>query len=117
MPEGNASTPPEHMPPTIPAALARAVERFGDRQALVDGGLRLSYTQLATEVDRAARALVASGVQKGDRIAIWAPNMGEWVIVALAIHRVGAAIVPLNTRFKGAEAGYILRTAGARMLF
>jgi acyl-CoA synthetase (AMP-forming)/AMP-acid ligase II len=117
MPEANASPPPEDTPPTIPAALARAVERFGDREALVDGDLRLSYTQLATEVDRAARALVASGVQKGDRIAIWAPNMGEWVIVALAIHRVGAAIVPLNTRFKGAEAGYILRTAGARMLF
>ncbi len=110
-------TPLSDTPSTIPAALARAVERFGDREALVDGDVRLSFAQLASEADRAARALVASGVQQGDRIAIWAPNIGEWVIIALAIHRAGAAIVPLNTRFKGAEAGYILRTAGARMLF
>ncbi len=110
-------TPLEDTPATIPAALARAVERFGDREALVEGDVRLSFRQLAGEVDRAARSLVASGVEKGDRIAIWAPNIGEWVIIALAIHRVGGVIVPLNTRFKGAEAGYVVRTAGARMLF
>jgi len=117
MPEAFVETPPADTPATIPAALARAVERFGTGEALVDGDVRLSFAQLAGEVDGAACSLIASGVEPGDRIAIWAPNMGEWVIVALAIHRVGAAIVPLNTRFKGAEAGYILRTAGARMLF
>ena len=117
MPEAFVETPPADTPATIPAALARAVERFGTCEALVDGDVRLSFAQLAGEVDRAACSLIASGVEPGDRIAIWAPNMGEWVIIALAIHRVGAAIVPLNTRFKGAEAGYILRTAGARMLF
>jgi acyl-CoA synthetase (AMP-forming)/AMP-acid ligase II len=115
--EAFVETPLEDTPSTIPAALARAVERFGDREALVDGDVRLSFVELAGEVDRAARALMASGIDQGDRVAIWAPNIGEWAVVALAVHRAGAAVVPLNTRFKGAEAGYILRTSGARMLF
>jgi acyl-CoA synthetase (AMP-forming)/AMP-acid ligase II len=110
-------TGPEDTPATIPAALDRAVERFGAREALVDGDLRLTFAQLATEVDRAAAALLASGVEPGERIGIWAPNVAEWVIAGLAIHRIGAVIVTMNTRFKGSEAAYILRTAGARRLF
>jgi len=110
-------TPLSDTPTTIPAALQRAVERFGAQEGLVDGETRLTFAQLAEDVDRAACALVASGVQPGDRVAIWAPNIGEWPVVALAIHRVGGVVVPINTRFKGSEAAYILRTAGARRLF
>ena len=102
---------------TIPAVLDRSVAAFGDREALVDGDLRMTFAGLAASVDEAARALVGSGVAAGERVAIWAPNMAEWAVIALAVHRVGAAVVPLNTRFKGAEAAYILRTAGARRLF
>jgi acyl-CoA synthetase (AMP-forming)/AMP-acid ligase II len=115
--EQYVETPLSDTPKTIPAALQRAVERFGEQEALVDGETRLTFAQLAEEVDRAACALVASGVQPGDRVAIWAPNIGEWPVVALAIHRVGGVVVPINTRFKGDEAAYILRTAGARRLF
>jgi acyl-CoA synthetase (AMP-forming)/AMP-acid ligase II len=105
------------LPRTIPGVLDRAAARFARLEALVDGDTRLTFAELAKRVDEAARALVASGVRPGDRVAIWAPNLGEWPVTALAVHRIGAAVIPLNTRFKGNEAAYILNVAKARMLF
>jgi HIP---CoA ligase len=102
---------------TIPGVLARAASLFTTRDALVDERDRLTYSGLAADVEMSARAVVASGVQPGDRVAIWAPNTTEWVIAALAIYSAGAVIVPLNTRFKGAEAAYILDRADVRLLF
>jgi acyl-CoA synthetase (AMP-forming)/AMP-acid ligase II len=102
---------------TIPQVVEQAAERFGSGDALVDGDVRLDWTQLAAAVDEAARALIASGVERGDRVAIWAPNIHEWVLAALGVHRIGGVVVTLNTRFKGQEALHVLRTAGARMLF
>ena len=107
---------PADVPDTIPACLDRAASRFADREALVDGDLRLTWAELADRADEAARALIASGVAAGDRVAIWSPNIGEWVVAALGIHRAGAAVATLNTRFKGDEAAHNIRTAGARML-
>src|SRR5947207_2854620 len=60
---------------------------------------------------------MAHGLAKGDRVAIWAPNIWEWPIAALAVHRAGAIVVPINTRFKGREAGYVLQKSKAKMLF
>lgn len=108
---------PDDLPPTVAAALDLAAVRFADLEALVDGDTRLTFAQLHTAVDLAARALVASGIEPGERVAIWAPNIAEWVISACAIHRAGAVLVPLNTRFKGPEAEYILRRSRARLLF
>jgi acyl-CoA synthetase (AMP-forming)/AMP-acid ligase II len=105
------------LPETIPAVLERAAQRFARREALVDDMARLTFQNLATEADRAARAFVAAGLAPGDRVAIWAPNIGRWAIAALGLYRAGGVVVPLNTRFKGAEAAYVIRTAGARMLF
>jgi acyl-CoA synthetase (AMP-forming)/AMP-acid ligase II len=102
---------------TIPEALAAAVDRFGDDEALVDGPVRLTFGQLSAEVDLVARALVASGVQKGDRVALWAPNGADWVITSFAVYAAGAVLVPLNTRYRGEEAGHVLRTSRARLLF
>lgn len=104
------------VPPTIPAALERAAAAWPQDEALVDGPVRLTFGQLADAVDTVARALVASGVEPGDRVSIWAPNGHEWVLAALGVYRAGAVLVPVNTRFKGAEAARVLRTAGARML-
>ena len=78
--------------------------------------MRLTYAQLAPEVDRYARGFVAAGVGAGERVAVWAPNCAEWMLAALGALRAGAVLVPLNTRFKGAEAAYILRNAGATTL-
>ncbi|MGZ4709346.1 MAG: FadD3 family acyl-CoA ligase [Acidimicrobiales bacterium] len=104
------------LPLTIPAVVERAAARFGSLEGLVDGDLRLTFAEVADQVDLAARAFIASGVESGDRIALWAPNMAEWAIAALGVHRAGAAVVPLNTRYKGTEAAYILNASGARML-
>jgi acyl-CoA synthetase (AMP-forming)/AMP-acid ligase II len=101
---------------TIPRALRRAAERFGDALALDDEGRRFSFAELAAEAERAARAFLAAGLRAGDRAAIWAPNLWEWVVAALGIQSAGGVLVPLNTRYKPAEAGYILRKSRARVL-
>jgi HIP---CoA ligase len=101
---------------TIPRALRRAAERFGDGLALDDEGVRFRFTELAAEAQRAARGFLAGGLRPGDRAAIWAPNLWEWVVAALGIHSAGGVLVPLNTRYKAAEAGYILRKSRARVL-
>jgi acyl-CoA synthetase (AMP-forming)/AMP-acid ligase II len=105
------------LPLTIPQLVAVAAERFGDAEAVVDGNVRLSFREFANEIDKAARALLASDIHPGDRIAIWAPNIYEWAVAALATHSVGGVVIPLNTRFKGAEAAYVIGVAKARLLF
>ncbi|MEY2423154.1 MAG: HIP---CoA ligase [Acidimicrobiaceae bacterium] len=105
------------LPQTIPGVVRRAAELFGAREGVVDGDVRLTFAELAAEIDTAARALIATGVEPGDRIAIWAPNVYEWAVAALGVHSVGGVVIPLNTRFKGAEASYVLGAAGARRLF
>jgi len=101
---------------TVPALLADAAARHPGREALVDGDRRMSYADLAAEASRFTRALMASGVDAGDRVAIWAPNCAEWVVAALGVLGSGAVLVTLNTRFKGGEAAYILRASGASTL-
>ena len=107
----------DELPLTIPGVVRRAAERFGDIEGMVDGEVRLSFAELATEVDAVARAMIASGVEPGDKIAIWAPNTWEWAVTALGCHSVGGVVIPLNTRFKGNEAGYVIGVAGATKLF
>jgi HIP---CoA ligase len=101
---------------TIPRTLRRAAERFGDALALDDEGMRLSFGELAAAGEGAARAFLAAGLRPGERAAIWAPNLWEWVVAALGIQSAGGVLVPLNTRYKAAEAGYILRKSRARVL-
>ena len=101
---------------TIPRMLRRAGERFGDALALEDEGTRFSFTELAAAGEVAARAFIAAGLEPGERAAIWAPNQWEWVVAALGLQSAGGVLVPLNTRYKAAEAGYILRKSRARVL-
>jgi len=107
---------PEHLPTTLPALIRQAAERFPDRPAIVDEGVTLSYAELLARSRVVARALMAHGVATGDRVAIWAPNMHEWIVAACGIHAAGAVLLPLNTRMKGAEAADILTRSRARML-
>ncbi len=78
--------------------------------------LRISFRELSERVTESAKAFLASGIEKGDRVAIWAPNCAEWILAALGAQVAGAAVVPLNTRFKGAEAAYVVNRSGARIL-
>lgn len=105
------------LPPTIPHAAARAAALWGDAPALLERGETWSFNQLWAKCREAASALLARGVGEGDRIAIWAPNSREWIIAAVAAMTCGAAIIPLNTRLKGREAGDILRRTNARLMF
>ena len=102
---------------SIPKLVQGSAQRFGDLEALVDGDERLTFPELAAAVHEASRAAIALGLEAGDRAAIWAPNIGEWVVAALGVLGAGGVLVPLNTRFKGAEAAYVLAKSGARVVF
>lgn len=104
-------------PRTVPAALDRFVDQFPDQVALITDDRSFTATELREEVHRAAAALIALGVEHGDRVAVWSPNTWHWVIACLAIHHAGAAMVPLNTRYTASEASDILVRTGAPVLF
>ena len=101
---------------TIPQVV-RATAKFGEREALVDGSRRWSFVEVVHEIELAARAFIAHGLEHGDRVAIWAPNSAEWIFAALGAQLVGGVLVPINTRFKGHEAAYVLERSGAKFLF
>ncbi|MGW1007171.1 FadD3 family acyl-CoA ligase [Streptomyces sp. NPDC002520] len=102
---------------TIPRLVRWSAERYADTEAVVDGRTRITYAELGARVERAAAACLASGVRLGDRVAVWAPNSLDWMVAALGAVTAGAVLVPLNTRFKGAEAADVLRRSGVRLLF
>jgi len=101
---------------TIPAIAAAAADQFPERIAIEDGTTRLTYAELLGEARTFGAALVASGVEPGDRVAVWAFNCAEWVVALLGLSQAGAVIVPINTRFKGGEAADLLTRSRARAL-
>ncbi|MCW0199363.1 FadD3 family acyl-CoA ligase [Sphingopyxis sp.] len=102
---------------TIPHMILDAAATHAGRIAIRgEDGREVAYDDLPSLVARSAAAFIAAGVSRGDRVAIWAPNSVEWIIAAIGAQAAGAAIVPLNTRLKGREAGYILRASGAKLL-
>lgn len=102
---------------TLPALVLEAARRHAGRNFIEEGDRSIRFEALPDEVLRVARALIAHGVEPGDRVAIWAPNGTEWILAALGIHCAGAVMVPINTRMKGAEAADILARSGSKMLF
>tara|TARA_Y100000768_G_scaffold388566_1_gene385260 strand:+ start:2464 stop:4050 length:1587 start_codon:yes stop_codon:yes gene_type:complete len=105
------------IPDNFPALVDRASREFAATEAISDGGVSLNFSELGQRIKQAAGALVASGVKRGDRVAVWAPNSWEWVVSAMAVFRVGAVLVPVNTRFKGREAAFVLEKAQVKVLF
>ncbi|MGD0311340.1 MAG: FadD3 family acyl-CoA ligase [Acidimicrobiales bacterium] len=101
---------------TIPAVTAVAADRFAACTAIEEGTTRLTYAELAEEARTFGAALVASGIEPGDRVAVWAFNCSEWVVALLGLSQAGAVLVPVNTRFKGGEAADILARSRARLL-
>lgn len=93
---------------TLGQLLDLAVRHRPDYEAYVHGERRLTFAQLAAEVDVHARALMAQGVEPGDRVALWMANSVEWVVFFLATSRIGAVTVPLNTGFTVDEAAYVV---------
>ncbi|BCD88151.1 AMP-binding protein [Pseudomonas solani] len=101
---------------TLGAAFDATVARFPEREALVvrHQGLRLTWAQLAAEVERHARALMAIGLEAGDRLGIWAPNCAEWTITQFASAKVGAILVNINPAYRSSELEYALKQSGCR---
>ncbi|KAI7846029.1 hypothetical protein COHA_000566 [Chlorella ohadii] len=103
---------------TIGALLERTALLHPDKEAVVSvqQGLRLSYRELLRQADEVARGLLQLGVQRRDRVGVWAPNCAEWVVLQYAAARVGAVLVNLNPSLKAAELSYALRRAGVSTL-
>jgi len=102
---------------TLFAALDDAVLAFGDREAYVFEDARLSYNDVATGAMAVARAFIAGGVRRGDRVAILLAGYSHWPALYFGAARVGAVLVPVNSRFKLEELEYVLRASAARTLF
>jgi len=104
---------------TLDAHLREVVARFPEREAVVSipQGARVSYAELDERVQRLAAGLVASGVERGDRVGIWSTDNVEWVLVQCAAARIGAVLVNVNPAYKASELEYALRLAGVQTLF
>ena len=91
-----------------------AADRFGDAEAVVDGPLRLTFAEVVHRIRCAAGAFAEFGIDKGDRVAVWAPNSAEWMIAAFGLLTAGGVLVPVNTRYKTEEAADIIARSGAK---
>jgi fatty-acyl-CoA synthase len=113
---GSASTPLLGL--TIGESLNRAAARFGDRDALISchQAIRLTYSHLLHEVNRAARGLLRLGIERGERVGIWSPNCAEWVITQFAAAKVGAILVNINPAYRRRELEFALNQAGVTVL-
>jgi fatty-acyl-CoA synthase len=113
---GETSTP--LLEETIGANLDRAIERFGDREALVSchQRVRCTYAELGAAVDEVARALMAVGLEKGDRLGIWSPNRAEWTLVQYATAKIGVILVNINPAYRTSELEFALAQSECRML-
>src|SRR5215212_7099939 len=94
----------------------RAAERWGEHEALCFEGQRWSFSQFHAETDRAAKALIAAGVQPGDHVCLWLGNRPEYLFLLFAVAKVGAALVPINTRFRTRDMAYIVTQSDATTL-
>ena len=103
---------------TIGENLERTVARFGDREALVDvaTGRRWTYASFDADVNRLARGLLARGIEKGDRVGIWAPNCAEWVLTQYATAKIGAVLVNVNPAYRTHELDFVVQQSGMRLL-
>jgi fatty-acyl-CoA synthase len=112
------ATDPPLLGVTIGENLAQTVAAHGDREALVDvpSGRRWTYDDLARDVQACALGLQALGVEKGDRVGIWAPNCPEWVLVQYATARLGAICVNINPAYRSHELAYVLKQSSLRTL-
>jgi fatty-acyl-CoA synthase len=111
-------TEPPLIEQTIGANFEDTVAAYGDREALVEvsTGKRWTYAELDRDVDALARGLLGAGIEKGDRVGIWAPNCAEWTITQYATAKVGAILVNVNPAYRTHELSYAVNQSGLRML-
>src|SRR3954454_16836953 len=103
---------------TIGANFERTVAAYGEREALVEvaTGRRWTWAELDSDVDDLALGLIRSGIGKGDRVGIWAPNCAEWTITQFATAKLGAILVNINPAYRTHELAYALNQSGVKLL-
>jgi fatty-acyl-CoA synthase len=103
---------------TVDGVLKAAVEQAPERAALVVPfqSLRFTFAELDREVERVARGMIASGLEPGDRIGIWAPNCAEWILTMFGAARAGLILVNINPAYRSTELEFALRQVGCRAL-
>jgi fatty-acyl-CoA synthase len=103
---------------TIGANLHRIAAEYGANEALVDcpAGKRWTYAQFDADSDLVALGLIATGISKGDRVGIWAPNCAEWALLQYGAAKAGAILVNINPSYRSHELAYVLRQSGTRLL-
>ena len=103
---------------TIGNNIRRIAGAYPDREAVVDvpTGRRWTYAQFDADTDTLARALIAAGIEAGDRVGIWSPNCAEWVLLQYATAKAGVVLVNINPAYRSYELGYVLRQSGVRLL-
>ena len=82
--------------------------RLPDREGLVFGASRYTFREVAARIDEAARRLIAAGVGHGEHVALWLNNCDDWIFIAFAVQKIGAVLVPINTRFRSRDLAYVL---------
>ena len=103
-----SSLKPWFLKQTIGSLLDERAKRDGTREALVFEGRRTTFAELTRDVDVLARGLIQLGIEPGDKVSLWMMNRPEWIHAALAVMRIGAVLVPINTRFRSEDAAYVL---------
>lgn len=107
------SLPTEAEATTIPGLALAAARRWPEDEAVVDGAVRLTFSELSERMRAAAAGFIAAGLQEGERVALWAENSAEWMIACLGLQAAGGVLVPLNTRYREGEAADIVDRSGA----
>ncbi len=104
---------------TIPEVFLKTAKRFPNHDALIvrHQGVRLTFAQLAMEVEGVARGLTGLGLGAKDRIGVWSTNCVEWVLLHLACARIGAVLVNVNPAYRAYELAFVLRKSGMKALF
>jgi len=104
---------------TLGQILDRTVAAFPDNEAVVyvDRDFRLTYREFGNLVDRLARGLMAMGIQKGEKVAVWATNVPYWVALQFATAKIGAVLLTINTSYRISELSYVLAQSETENLF
>src|SRR3954462_1550264 len=111
-------TEPPLIEQTIGQNFEDTVASYGDNEALVEfaTGRRWTYAELDRDVNAFARGLIGAGIEKGDRVGVWAPNCAEWTIAQYATAKIGAILVNVNPAYRTHEFSYAVNQSGLRLL-
>ena len=101
---------------TVDDLFKRAVDFWPEHPFVIDASGSISYRDMDSKIEAVASGLVALGVEPGDTVALWMSNIWEWVAVQFAVTRIGAVLVPINTRLRADDLAHVLSDSGARVI-